>query len=734
MKSAATNILNSTFGFKSFRPLQGEVVEAVVSGRDAVVIMPTGGGKSLCYQIPALLFDGLTIVVSPLISLMQDQVSQLRLAGVAASFLNSSLSAADYSKTLNKIKTSSVTLLYVAPETLMKAQIIALLKETKVSCIAIDESHCISEWGHDFRPEYRKLAGMHNDFPGAVFLALTATATPRVRQDIISTLRLDDAKVFISSFDRANLHLQVSQKENPVRQVVEVIQRFPNQSGIVYCATRRQVDELNDALACQGYSVTGYHAGMTNEERRRNQHAFVRDNVQVVIATIAFGMGIDKPNVRYVIHYDLPKNIEGYYQEIGRAGRDGLDAFCLLLFSYADIYKIRYFIEQKTDKEKRMAHIHLGAMVAYAESALCRRIPLLNYFGEEYSVPAAEDGCGMCDNCLSAKRDPEDLTVAAQKFMSCVKRTGENFGIVHVVDVLLGRKNKKVLQYGHQHLSTYGIGSEFSKKQWSYLARQLLQHDLLTQDGSYAVLKLTDKAWSVLRGTENFYGLVLQDSPAVKMNAGAAKMEIDYDERLFSKFRSLRKRLAEEANVPPYAIFPDKTLIELAARLPQSPEQMLLIHGVGQVKVQKYGKLFLAEIEAFCTENNIDRKPHSDGPFPVPDVSFGFTPQRNKKLRHHEVGELFNSGKSIAQCMARYNVKAGTIISHLERYSSEGNRLRRDGLHEALNVDGGLQKEVTDSFADMGYDRLTPIYEKLQGRLDYDTLKLIRLLESSTRD
>src|ERR671923_2826901 len=391
-------ILKNTFGYDTFRPLQFEVIENVLAGHDTLAVMPTGGGKSLCYQIPSLLFNGLTVVVSPLISLMKDQVEQLRAVGVPALFLNSSLAPYEYQENMEYVKRGEVRLLYVAPETLLTPRILSLLASVNVDLLTIDEAHCISEWGHDFRPEYRQIVEIRKRFPNAVCLALTATATARVRQDIRTTLKFTTTNEFIASFNRENLYIEVVNKRDPIGQTVQILERFKDQSGIIYCFSRKQVDELAAYLASKGYSVRPYHAGLEDSERRRNQEAFIRDDAQIIVATIAFGMGINKPNVRFVIHFDLPKSIEGYYQEIGRAGRDGLPAQCILLYSYSDAAKINYFIDQKERNEQRVAIEHLNAIVRYAEDEItCRRKPLLNYFGESISA----DNCASCDNCTS---------------------------------------------------------------------------------------------------------------------------------------------------------------------------------------------------------------------------------------------------------------------------------------------------------------------------------------------
>ncbi len=485
------SILKETFGYDTFRPLQREVIENVMARRDTLAVMPTGGGKSLCYQIPSLLFDGLTVVVSPLISLMKDQVEQLRAFGVPALFLNSSLAPQEYQENMDYVKRGEVKLLYVAPETLLTPRILSLLAGLKVDCLTIDEAHCISEWGHDFRPEYRQLVQVRKQFPQAVCLALTATATSRVRQDIRSTLQFSTSNEFVASFNRENLFIEVMPKRDATRQTMDLLERYKDQSGIVYCFSRKQVDDLASYLISRGYSARPYHAGLEDTERKRNQEAFIRDDVQIIVATIAFGMGINKPNVRFVIHYDLPKSIEGYYQEIGRAGRDGLPAHCLLLYSYADVAKLNYFIDQKEGEERRVAIQHLNAIVGYAEDETsCRRKPLLNYFGETYSA----DNCSNCDNCNSSPTPLTDVTVPAQKFLSCVKHAGEKFGAGHITDILLGSKNEKVLRWGHDKLSTYGIGGELTQKQWMHLARQLLSMGYLKQEGEYRTLGLTPKA------------------------------------------------------------------------------------------------------------------------------------------------------------------------------------------------------------------------------------------------
>ncbi|MHB8908020.1 MAG: DNA helicase RecQ [Syntrophales bacterium] len=606
----ARSILKDVFGFETFWPLQEKVIAHILKKKDALVVLPTGGGKSLCYQIPGLIFEGLTIVVSPLISLMKDQVDQLREYGVPALFLNSTLSVGEYRANVAQLREKGVKLLYLAPEALLAPRTLALLSELTVDCIAIDEAHCISQWGHDFRPEYRQLAEVRAAFPAASCVALTATATPRVREDIRQSLNIESGSEYVGSFNRPNLFLEVAPKTEPVDQLMTLLEQYPNESGIIYCATRRQTDLLHALLHRKGYSVRPYHAGLSEEERTGNQERFSRDDVRIIVATIAFGMGINKPNVRFVVHYDLPGSIDNYYQEIGRAGRDGLPAHCLLLFGYGDLQKVQFFIGQKTEQEQRVANILLSHLLGFAETDLCRRVPLLNYFGET-DVP---ERCGMCDNCREGKAEKAlvDLTIPAQMFLSCVKRTGEIFGAGHVVDVLRGSNSQKILKFGHEALSTYGIGTAYSARQWRHFARQLIQKGLLLYHYDHGSLKLTPKAWEVLRGDEAFLGRVDEAKKArggvLRKGEGEAGMADDFDADLFETLRKKRKALADRANLPPYAIFHDRTLREMAAAYPRTPENLLTLYGVGQRKLEKYADAFLEIIREHCRARRIPER------------------------------------------------------------------------------------------------------------------------------
>ncbi|HSK88204.1 MAG TPA: DNA helicase RecQ, partial [Anaerolineales bacterium] len=576
-------VLKNTFGYDEYRSQQQPVIDNIMAGRDTLAIMPTGGGKSLCYQIPAILFDGLTVVVSPLIALMKDQVEQLRSAGVPAVFLNSTLSPYAYQENMEAVRSGEVKLLYLAPETLLTPRIFALLDSVRISLLTIDEAHCISEWGHDFRPEYRQLVTVRKRYPKAICLALTATATARVRADIKSTLSFTQSNEFVASFDRPNLYIEVRPKTDAVRQTLRFLDRYKDQSGIIYCFSRKQVDDLAATLVKKGYSARPYHAGLEDEQRRANQDAFIRDDAQIIVATIAFGMGINKPNVRFVLHYDLPKSIEGYYQEIGRAGRDGLPAHCLLLYSYSDVAKQRYFILQKEGDERRSAQQHLDAIIHYAEDeSICRRKPLLKYFDEPY--PAEK--CGACDNCIAAPPVFIDITIPAQKFLSCVKRCGERFGAGHVIDILRGSKGERVLRLEHDKLSTYGIGLDLSEKQWMALAHQLVQQGYLIQDGEFRTLSLTPKATDALRRRSPITGqplerterrtlISIESGEVVEREEKIALPQIETNNALLAQLRAKRKQMADEAGVPPYVIFSDKTLVEMAAYYPQSPQSLL---------------------------------------------------------------------------------------------------------------------------------------------------------------
>jgi ATP-dependent DNA helicase RecQ len=591
-------LLKRYFGFTSFRPLQREIIGDTLAGKDVFALLPTGGGKSLCFQLPALLRPGLTVVVSPLIALMKDQVDALQAAGIGATFLNSTLASAASAQRLRGLKDGEFRLLYAAPERLMLPGFMDDLQKWKVNLIAVDEAHCISEWGHDFRPEYRQLSELRGFFPNVPMMALTATATERVRADIIKLLQLRGPKCFVASFNRPNLSYRVVAKAKPGAQVLEFLRAHPRDSGIIYCHSRKGAEALALALAERGIPAKPYHAGLPAGERNENQELFLRDEVRVICATIAFGMGINKPNVRFVMHHDLPKNIEGYYQETGRAGRDGLPGECVLLFSAGDVAKQQRFIEEKSPEEQLLARQQLRQIVHYAESGGCRRAELLRYFGETFP----SDNCGGCDNCLSP-RDTFDGTLAAQKLLSCVfrirQRSGFATGLNHVVEVLTGAETDKIRNWGHDQLSTYGIGRERTRAEWQAVGRELVRLGYLGQaPGKFSTVELTEDGRAVLRERKKIILTKPMAAPPATPEKMARAGAIGCDEELFERLRRLRKSLADERQVPAYIVFSDVALRQMARYYPASDEEFSRISGVGEKKRREFGAVFLAEIAA----------------------------------------------------------------------------------------------------------------------------------------
>jgi ATP-dependent DNA helicase RecQ len=587
--------LSAVFGYPEFRSHQREIIDHVVAGGSAFVLMPTGGGKSLCFQVPALLRAGTAVVVSPLISLMKDQVDALRANGVAAAYLNSSLSAGEASGIVSALRSGSLDLLYVAPERLMLDGFLDLLGTVEIALFAIDEAHCVSQWGHDFRPEYVQLGRLPELFPGVPFIALTATADGQTRADVRERLRLSDSPVFVAGFDRPNIRYTVAEKRSAPQQLERFIAERPGDSGIVYALSRKRVEQVAARLNKAGVAAAPYHAGLAAQERSRVQDAFLRDEVRVVVATVAFGMGIDKPDVRFVVHYDMPKNIEGYYQETGRAGRDGLPAEAFCLYGLQDVVTARMLIESGGSAEQVRIELHkLQAMVAFSEATTCRRRVLLGYFGE----PLEED-CGNCDVCL----DPPELydaTVDAQKALSAIYRTGQRFGIGHVIDVLRGHATEKVAQWEHDRLSVFGVGSDASADAWTAVIRQLIHHGYLRQDiAAFSALKFTDGTLPVLQGAVRLrFAKARAKAPKPEKRAGrsGALEGLDVDEELFERLRELRRTLAAEQGVPAYVVFADRSLADMAARKPANREEFLASHGVGEAKLKRYGEVFLEAI------------------------------------------------------------------------------------------------------------------------------------------
>ncbi len=707
--------LKNHFGYSAFRPLQEQIVRDALAGRDVFALMPTGGGKSLCFQLPALLRDGLTVVVSPLISLMKDQVDALQATGVAATFLNSALESAEARARLRGLHNGEFRLLYVAPERLMLDGFLENLKRWNVAQIAVDEAHCISEWGHDFRPEYRELAKLRTHFPEVPVMALTATATERVRSDIVEHLKLRAAQCYVASFDRPNLTYRVIAKSAPYEQLLEFVRARPADSGIVYCASRKTADSVATRLNEDGIKAKPYHAGLDAGERARNQEQFLRDDVRVIGATIAFGMGINKPNVRFVVHYDLPKNIESYYQETGRAGRDSLPSECVLLFSAGDVMKQTRFIEEKNPQEQRIAHEQLRQMVHYAETRECRRTTLLRYFAEE----RPNESCNGCDNCLNP-RETFDGTIAAQKFLSCVHRvhakSGYGFGLNHIVEVLTGADTEAVRSRGHHELSTYGVGRELKRPAWQAIGRELLRLGLVeVSPGKFATLILTEAGLAALKQrTAITLTKQIEVAESGKRRTGA----IECDEALFERLRALRRTIADERDVPAYVIFSDVALREMARSYPTTGAEFRRVPGVGEQKLKDFAEPFLAEITDYLQSN-----PRRS--FAAPNESSART---ISKLTDSEAETLrrFRQGDSAREIARARGFVPGTIYTHLDRALECGEKIEPSRFFQTEE-----EAEIARAFRQVESGRLVDVSALLDGKYDMGLLRIFRRL---TRD
>ena len=706
--------LKRWFGFDSFRPLQEEIVTDSLAGRDVFALLPTGGGKSLCFQLPALIGDGLTVVVSPLIALMKDQVDAMTASGIEATFLNSTLGAEESRKRLRGLFAGKYRLLYAAPERLMLDGTIEMLRQWNVVRIAIDEAHCISEWGHDFRPEYRQIAKLRDIFPDIPFMALTATATERVREDIVKYLRLRDARHYVASFNRPNLTYRVIPKSKPYDQVLAFIRQRRDECGIVYCSSRKATESVAERLNADGIRARAYHAGLDDEVRAENQEMFLRDEVRVICATIAFGMGINKPNVRFVIHHDLPKNVEGYYQETGRGGRDGLPGECLLLFSPGDVIKQTGFIDEKPDPdEQRVAREQLQKMVHYAESAACRRAELLRYFGEEYPSP----DCGGCDNCLDP-RETFDGTLAAQKFLSCVYRLRQasrfGVGLNHVTEVLTGADTEKIRKWNHGSLSTYGIGKEHSRAAWQVIGRELIRLGYCRQTTEkFSVLEMTDEGMAVLRNRKPVTltrPMISAGQPQEKKHRAG---EISCDEALFAKLRTLRKEIADSRDVPAYIIFSDVSLRIMAREYPVEERVFSRITGVGMKKLDEFGAQFMDAIMKHLRENPRQMFADEIGEVRNPPPK----PRVNDTIR--ETLALFRTGKKVDRIARERSLTASTIYGHLASAIEAGEKI------DARNLITAEQERLIEAaFAKVTVGGLKEVKELLGEKVDYGQIRI----------
>jgi len=709
-KVSSTQLLQTLekyFGYTAFRENQEQIIKTILSGQDELVLMPTGGGKSLCYQIPALLSEGVTLVVSPLISLMKDQVDALRVNGIAAAYLNSSLSSDEQTFVFHQLKAGELKLLYLAPERLIgnENRFIDFLKSINISLLAIDEAHCISQWGHDFRPEYRMLAEVKKALNSVPTIALTATADPITQKDILDKLQLTNPKVFVSSFNRENIHYRVAPKRQSYGQLLNFLADRRDQSGIIYVLSRASTEDLAERLTTDGFPAKPYHAKLDSSVKEKHQEEFLRDETQLIVATVAFGMGIDKSNVRFVVHMDLPKNIEGYYQETGRAGRDGLKSEALLFYSYADVIKLQGFVEvEGNDAQSKILREKLQKMAVYGDLRSCRRKFLLNYFGEE-----ASDYCGNCDVCLNEYKT-FDGTVLAQKALSAVARLQERFGVGYVIDFLRGSKSQKIWDQ-HKSLKTYGAGAEFSKKDWYRYINDLLQLGYLQKStDQFSTLQLTEKSWAVLKGQEQVR-LVEVVEPEEPVGSSSSE---NTEAALVNQLKILRRQLAQDENVPAYVIFSDATLQELATYLPTQPEDLRKISGFGEVKIAKYGGAFLDEINQYCIEHDVESR-------------MSALRRRSRKKRSAQkktdtkqlTYDYYRQGKSVYQIAKIRNLSSTTIYNHLAYFVQNGS------LPITELVEPNKVTQIEDAIYVHGDTALKPLKDSLDDSITYDEIRLV---------
>ena len=711
------DLLKTHFGFDGFLPLQEEIIGSVMDGKDAFVLMPTGGGKSLCYQLPALALDGLTLVISPLISLMKDQVDALKTNGIEAAFINSSLDQREAAEVGERVHRGQIKILYVAPERAVLPGFQAFLKTLNISLIAIDEAHCVSEWGHEFRPAYRELQGLREVCPKAPVIALTATATRRVRADVLSQLGLREPQIFASSFDRPNLTYSVKPKTDAFSALLGLVRKHQGESAIVYCLSRRATEDTARSLSRQGFHAESYHGRMEPNDRRDVQERFIRDQLPIVVATTAFGMGIDKPDVRLVVHYDMPKSVEGYYQETGRAGRDGMPSECVLFYAPGDRAKHEYFINQlEADDEKERARDRVRRMLDFCTLTTCRRKFLLEYLGEEW--PGTN--CGSCDVCLSP-RESYDATESAQMLLSAVVRTGQRFGAAHVINVLRGSKSKPVEKWGHHELPLFGIGKQRSESDFRDIVPDLVNQGLLARaDGEYPTLSVPPKGWEFLKNRESLT-LTRAIRKAVPRSVSAGKTEAAegdrHDLRLYEELAALRMRYAEERRVPAYVIFGNRSLLEMAQRAPMTREEFLRISGVGDAKLREFGDTFID-----CIANYVQKHGQLRVLDPVRTVVVQKTPRVvGESIR--ATGRAVSEGRTLEEVADLRGLALTTILGHLERLVNEGLEVRFDHLMPSP----ARCRAIESAFEDSGQLLLRPVMDLLGDGYDYEQLRVVRL-------
>ena len=698
----------------------------MLAGRDSIVLMPTGSGKSLCYQLPAVMLDGVTLVVSPLIALMKDQVDALKRRGVAADFINSTMTYDEMLRVQMEAYHGRLDILYAAPERIALPRFRDFLHALKLSLIAIDEAHCISEWGHDFRPDYRNLQTLRGDFPSVPVIALTATATERVRGDIVEQIRMPEAAQFVASFNRPNLTYRVLPKRRSFDVLAGLLSGHGEGSAIVYCFSRQGTEDLASRLSERGFGVLPYHAGLEDDVRRETQERFLRGDAPIIVATIAFGMGVDKPDVRLVVHYDLPKSVEGYYQETGRAGRDGKPSECVLFYSYRDKINQEYFIGQiEDDAQRQNAEEKLARMIEYGDAASCRRAFLLGYFGEEWT----EDGCGSCDVCLAPSEEPDpattyDGTEIAQKALSAIIRTRERFGANHVVAVLRGSRAQRVLQLGHDGLSVHGIARGTPEDDLKDVIDQLVDKGLAARrtDGDYPTLYVTDRGRDFLKNGETV--TLVRTSPAPPSGGG------DFDADLFEKLRALRKRIADEMNVPAFVVFGDATLRQMASHLPLDRDSLMRIRGVGESKLQQHGDAFIAAIrEHAAAQGGRDIRPSSgatsSGATVTPRPRTGGTHVQSRRTggAHMQTLELVREGSNVAEIAAARGISQQTVLTHMERLMDEGESFEIAHLLPPAH----RSERIAHAFRATGDERLKPVMDRLGGSFSYEEIRLVRL-------